>query len=180
MTDSINVPTKGACTDGFAGYVITPAGEELVASPEMTTNGIRGAVNAMFNDIIEASDGDWGDDLQMGFDTILAEHDAAIASLEATVTTLTKAKASTYQNAIAHLRNADAEIAALKKENRELFEIRDLHHSQLAALRTENELFRKEVANWKRCYEHDVEFPPFDTAYQQICRWLESLEGDKQ
>ncbi len=90
MTDSINVPTKGACTDGFAGYVITPAGEELVASPEMTTNGIRGAVNAMFNDIIEASDGDWGDDLQMGFDTILAEHDAAIASLESQLAALTK------------------------------------------------------------------------------------------
>lgn len=65
----------------------------------------------------------------------------------------------------ASLAEAQAKIASLE--------------SIITALTKERESLGKEVANWKRCYEHDVEFPPFDTAYQQICRWLESLEGDK-
>lgn len=53
---------------------------------------------------------------------------------------------------------------------RNLHEIRSLVSSLASG--THAVISVEEVKEWKRMYERDTEFPPHNTAYDRICRWL--------
>ncbi len=127
MTDSINVPTKGACTDGFAGYVITPeppvqTGE---ASPEMTEL-VRQVIDAAYewgcaetySLMEEATPEDEGKAIQKekGVDIAEDRMSAAIAALESTNAALIEQLEASYDRAEYAVTKLKSEIAALSSQ----------------------------------------------------------------